>query len=197
MLSIIGILSMGSCSSLEGDIDLCENITCENGGTCDEGICDCPDGFSGTNCEIEDLCITNPIECQNGGTANSDCTACDCPEGTSGLNCETVWRDALIGSYDVQSECDNLPIYGEAEITISEEKVTRLNYKFVNGDIYHANFKLYFDMTSSSTISIPSQPHTPAQQQDFEGEGTVSEDGVVHLNDPNGIAQCRYTNTPK
>lgn len=30
---------------------LCENITCQNGGTCTNGVCDCPAGFTGTNCE--------------------------------------------------------------------------------------------------------------------------------------------------
>jgi len=34
-------------------IILCTN--CQNGGICTSGICDCPEGFLGTNCEIFDL----------------------------------------------------------------------------------------------------------------------------------------------
>jgi hypothetical protein len=31
--------------------DECKDVTCSNGGTCTEGICDCPSGYEGTNCE--------------------------------------------------------------------------------------------------------------------------------------------------
>jgi len=76
------VVSTQSCK------DECEDIVCQNGGTCNDGTCDCPDGFSGDNCETEDLCITNPIVCQNGGTSNSDCTECNCPDGYYGTSCE-------------------------------------------------------------------------------------------------------------
>lgn len=33
--------------------DLCEDLLCQNGGDCLEGICDCPDGFVGELCEFE------------------------------------------------------------------------------------------------------------------------------------------------
>jgi carbonic anhydrase len=36
--------------------DPCTNVTCQNGGTCADGTCFCPDGFSGPNCEVEDPC---------------------------------------------------------------------------------------------------------------------------------------------
>lgn len=61
----------------------CKDINCENGGTCVEGTCNCPGGFSGTNCEIEDLCYD--VTCMNGGTCVDG--TCDCPPGYSGADC--------------------------------------------------------------------------------------------------------------
>lgn len=34
--------------------DPCEDITCNNGGTCADGLCECPDGFIGDDCSIVD-----------------------------------------------------------------------------------------------------------------------------------------------
>jgi len=48
--------------------------------------CDCPSGFSGNNCETEDLCITQNVDCQNGGICVDG--TCECPDGYTGTNCE-------------------------------------------------------------------------------------------------------------
>lgn len=39
-----------SCSS-----DPCEDVVCQNGGVCNEGSCDCPDGWSGADCSTYDF----------------------------------------------------------------------------------------------------------------------------------------------
>jgi len=44
------LLLLASCSS-----DPCEEVTCLNGGTCDDGSCDCPDGWTGTDCSVYDF----------------------------------------------------------------------------------------------------------------------------------------------
>lgn len=33
--------------------DPCKDVTCQNGGTCNEGNCVCPTGYEGTNCETK------------------------------------------------------------------------------------------------------------------------------------------------
>lgn len=46
--ALIGFASFTSCT------DPCADVTCQNGGTCVEGDCECADGYTGTNCETEE-----------------------------------------------------------------------------------------------------------------------------------------------
>ena len=71
-----------SCDKL---FDPCNGVICQNGGTCVDGTCDCPDGVSGEFCDVVDLCYG--VTCQNDGTCIDG--TCDCPEGTEGEFCET------------------------------------------------------------------------------------------------------------
>lgn len=77
-LPLVVMLALISC-------DPCRNTFCKNGGTCDDGVCVCPEGFSGNSCEI-DAC--DQLDCQNGGYCENG--ECQCPEGYSGVNCEIV-----------------------------------------------------------------------------------------------------------
>ena len=128
--------------------DPCEEVLCQNGGTCIEGDCDCPDGFSGVNCEIAlcfgvdcingdcdpqtQTCKCNPnyygegcdILCVNGEFANGDC---NCSEGYEGITCETEIRNRFIGWWDCDqwtsaSQMGDSPSPGfiPAVITIAE-----------------------------------------------------------------------------
>ncbi len=83
LLLFAGAVCFTSCK------DECEDVNCQNGGTCIEGDCECPEGFTGINCQTElqpDPCEN--ITCENGGTCNDG--NCDCQEGFTGTNCETV-----------------------------------------------------------------------------------------------------------
>lgn len=66
--------------------DPCADINCLNGGNCESGVCECPEGYSGSLCEVYDSCLT--ITCLNGGTCDNG--TCDCPDGYGGADCSTV-----------------------------------------------------------------------------------------------------------
>ncbi|KAF1746962.1 hypothetical protein GCK72_023420 [Caenorhabditis remanei] len=72
---------------------------CKNGGKCvfslTATICDCPEGFNGSNCEISSSYRSHPtctdIRCQNGGVCKLGADSepyCDCPEGFDAPFCE-------------------------------------------------------------------------------------------------------------
>jgi len=95
LVATIGFFSINGCT------DPCGDVVCNNGGICDEGICDCPEGFSGTNCEI-DLCA----ECVNGSCTTGDCV---CEAGYEGENCDVLSRDKFIGIWSGIFDCPTLP----------------------------------------------------------------------------------------
>jgi hypothetical protein len=66
--------------------DPCDNVSCFNGGICQSGTCDCPPGYSGSQCQISDPCYN--ITCFNGGTCANG--TCNCPPGYGGSDCSTV-----------------------------------------------------------------------------------------------------------
>jgi hypothetical protein len=45
-ISIFGVVVVTSCNSTN-----CNNVICQNGGSCANGVCTCPTGFSGISCE--------------------------------------------------------------------------------------------------------------------------------------------------
>lgn len=49
---LVTLLIQPSCS------DKCSDVTCQNGGICNEGDCECLSGYTGTNCETK-ICDKN------------------------------------------------------------------------------------------------------------------------------------------
>lgn len=87
----------------EPEPDPCQNVTCQNGGTCDDGSCQCPEGFSGVNCEIvpePDPCES--IICENGGSCVDG--LCECPPGFTGEFCQTPVVLSLQSSFGTEAD---------------------------------------------------------------------------------------------
>jgi len=117
-------LTLNSCND-------CKDVVCNNGGICEDGTCDCPNGFSGASCEIEDLCITQDVTCLDdgvcadgecdckpnyrgescqtycvNGTFNSTNNSCNCWPGWEADGCTTESRLDWIGTYSLSSNCN-------------------------------------------------------------------------------------------
>ncbi|KAG8575257.1 hypothetical protein GDO81_009493 [Engystomops pustulosus] len=90
--------------------ELCETNICLNGGTCfvsasKEPFCICPDGFTGTDCNMTEKGPCQPNPCHNNGecqelshTRRGDTFAqysCKCLPGYFGENCENSCANAL------------------------------------------------------------------------------------------------------
>ena len=83
------ICQNGHCVVKPIPTDPCENVECFNGGKCDGGSCDCVNGYTGTNCEIEPDCngskpCTSPKQCEN--------YICVCPMIGAANTCQTVQK---------------------------------------------------------------------------------------------------------
>jgi hypothetical protein len=75
----------------------CESDPCMNGGQCQvigddvsQVTCQCPDAFTGDQCQRANPCFTQP--CQNGGVCAESGTGyvCACPGGYTGDECQFV-----------------------------------------------------------------------------------------------------------
>lgn len=62
----------------------CDDKDCLNGGVCVDGTCDCPPGFTGSDCGTPSG-DCNGYTCQNGGSCIDG--TCFCPEGYTGVDC--------------------------------------------------------------------------------------------------------------
>ena len=51
VMAILFSATIFSACTKTNNADPCSSITCENGGTCANGVCTCPTGYTGTNCQ--------------------------------------------------------------------------------------------------------------------------------------------------
>lgn len=132
VIAVFAVMQLTSCNE-------CKDVTCLNGGVCEDGTCECPAGFSGSSCEVEDKCVTNNVTCLNEGVCidgecdcepfyrGADCanyckngryisssTSCDCYPGWDSDGCTNEMRLAWIGAYSVD-------VTGCTERTVTSE----------------------------------------------------------------------------
>ncbi len=91
--------------------DPCRLVSCVNNGICVDGICDCPDGYSGPQCGIKDLCFD--VNCING---NCEAGLCNCLDGYGGVDCSRTLAEIFASQYIANSDC----LTGDYQVVIEE-----------------------------------------------------------------------------
>ncbi|KAL8452266.1 hypothetical protein Emed_001427 [Eimeria media] len=79
--------------------DLCADVECSNGGTCDQttGDCKCPPGWGGKLCTEPQPCGTGGEVCSGNSTCDPQTSTCTCNPGYTGDGCS-----------DLATECEEV-----------------------------------------------------------------------------------------
>jgi len=156
MVALIGAMTLTLTSC-----DECKDVTCENGGTCTEGVCECADNYYGDACETQ---------CVNGTYASG---TCGCDAGFEGDACDTESRTNWVGDFNGD---DNCGFTYESTISNGTESDEVNISNFAGFDV-----SIVGSIANGSDLTIDTQ--TDASGRVFSGTGTLASTGnTVTLN---------------
>lgn len=139
--------------------DACDTVVCKNDGVCKDGLCTCPAGFTGVNCEIK----INPCFTLGCDTTNSYCdtattpASCICNDGWEGALCNKTWAQKYYGTYNASEFCNGTSEGYAAEI-ISGTKFNSFVIKnFHNQQSAGTTAKILCELLTPYNFKIPGQ----------------------------------------
>ena len=179
LITAASVMLFNSCS----DEDPCDGVTCSGKGTPTEaaGICtcDCDEGYSGDNCETEDKCITENVECGDHGTCNDG--TCDCDAGYEGDSCEIVSRDKFIGgtnnNFLVTDTCATTPY--NVTITTSATGIDKIIINDFGVFLCNGDAPDVIASVSGDDLTIASQTFCQGNEIIISGSGSISGDAIT------------------
>lgn len=144
----------------------CASVQCQNGGSCNNGLCTCPAGYTGTNCTTPSC---SPTPCQNSGTCaiSGSTYTCTCTAGYTGANCQTACSPACLNGGTCTTNNGNAvcscpagfsgPDCGTADCSINTARADCLAHKLAGCNTSGAykiafsghSFQTYCDMDST------------------------------------------------
>ena len=156
----------------------CPSINC-NTGTLNEDtcVCDCPDGFSGDNCEIEDVCFTQNIDC---GFGDCDAGMCNCQEGyaqDANGSCTVEWSAKFLGSnLSVQDSCYGQNGNFDLSYNMSIERIDEKKINTTNLGGFGATNSVQIDVVAENDLVIN---FADIAGREFSGTGTINNDIIT------------------
>jgi hypothetical protein len=179
------ILMMASCA--------CSGVDCQNGGTCNDGKCDCLKGYYGDNCELKDFCELDEVVCVYG-----DCEEgiCNCEDGYEKEDCSVAARDKFLGVYNITEQCDPLDTVTGYQFTIEQDVTNpaKMNLLYVFSE---SKFPLngFFSKVFATPTPNTNKFRIPNQQPDGNGR-TIAGDGTLTvLDSATTVVRIDYTIT--
>lgn len=166
--SIFAIVTFAACKQ-----DKCKDISCQNGGSCSNGRCICPDGYSGTRCEVVDPC--KDVVCLNQGICESG--KCNCPFEYEGDSCQYELRNKYAKTYEGTRRYGQDTPQPGWRLKFSKKgpdpKVMEVELLNLVGTVWQ---KYEIVLTAAGTFNIPYQEY---KNVSIAGSGTISSSRVI------------------
>jgi len=147
-LIAVAALSFTSCK------DECKDVTCSNGGSCTEGICECPSGYEGTNCETSWSSAFagnyNVAESYSGDATGTD-------NFSSVISTGTDPKKITISNFSNSGQNITADLETAASIKINSQTVTVSGVQFVangTGSITGSTVTLNYSLATGGVVSL-------------------------------------------
>lgn len=182
-LTILFLFATTACNECIGPFGK-EKVVCNNGGTCNDGQCDCLKGYFGDRCEILDLCELNDVVCVQG---NCEDGVCYCGVGYEGSDCSVESRLKFLGTYSFIERCPGLDTINGYNIEITRDPLDQGRIDITNVfNFSHFPINGFFSAVSAVANKNAQSFTIPTQQPDDNGK-VISGSGLINDTDTNNI----------
>lgn len=186
--SLLTITSCEECRGLLGG----DKVPCSNGGSCNDGECDCLKGYAGSSCEEVDSCDLLDVTCVRGYCETGNCF---CDSGFEGEDCSIESRKKFLGTYNVIERCPDLDTTWGYNIVVERNILDGAVVNITNlfsFDNYPING--YFSIVEA-TADQGAESFTIKNQKPDDGEKGINGSGSISVVDSVTNINIIYTTT--